>query len=305
MGFCASATLLAGCGGLEATPAGFAAMPQRAGAGTALLYVANNFKGDDRVSILSFPDGKRVATITGIGYVFGPCADGAGNVWVPTYQNYHKGGSIVYEYAHGGTKPIAQIQMTRHQSARGCAVDPVTGNLAVLGNDSIEVFRGAVQGKPIDYSLRYVTPLACTYDGDGNLFFDGLQGSTSFFLLAELTKGQKKFEFLQLHKRVGFPSGIVWDGQYVAIATGGNGMKSVIYRFTVSGKTAEVVQTVHPKGLFYQPWIAVYGDRVVGTTNPGGDRIRLWPYPTGGASVGKIPGLFKVTGLAISVGKRP
>ncbi|MFZ0030957.1 MAG: hypothetical protein WAK84_03695 [Candidatus Cybelea sp.] len=119
--------------------------------------------------------------------------------------------------------------------------------------------------------------MACAYDGQGNLFVDSMQGSSAIFLLYELRKDGKTFSRITLDKWVGFSGGLEWDGQYVAMATGGNGLKPVIYRFTVSGTKGTVVQAVHPDGLKYQAWFAVAGGDIVGTSGLYGPKIRLWP----------------------------
>jgi len=265
----------------------------------ALLYVASTSgRYRSSIGILSFPAGTPVGKISLKSYVSGVCADSSGNVWLTTYAD---SAWTVYEYAHGGTKPISEIKPARRHAARGCAVDPTTGDLATLDDEGVEIFRGAKQGKAIDYSLGYVTPIACTFDSKGNLFIDGIQGSTTFFLIEELAKGSSKFEYLSLDSRYGFPAGIAWDGTYVAIATGGNGLKPVIYRFVVSGKTAKVVQSVHPDGLYYQPWIAINDGKVAGTARRGGHHVDIWTYPAGGEPIEKPSEKFKTTGLTISV----
>lgn len=84
------------------------------------------------------------------------------------------------------------------------------------------------------------------------------------------------------------------------MATGGNGLKPVIYRFTVSGTKGTVVQAVHPDGLKYQAWFAVAGGDIVGTSGLYGPKIRLWPYPGGGKWIWELDGSFETQGMAIA-----
>ncbi|MBV8530326.1 MAG: hypothetical protein JO104_03340 [Candidatus Eremiobacteraeota bacterium] len=144
---------------------------------------------------------------------------------------------------------------------------------------------------------------ACAYDGHGNLFVDGMKAiSTSrvVFVLYELPKGGKSFSPITLDKRVGFAGGLQWDGQYVAVATGGSGIKPVIYRFRVSRSKGTVVSAVHPKGLNYEAWFAVADGRIIGTSGLYGPRVRLWPYPAGGKWLWEMRG-FQTQGMAIAI----
>ena len=58
----------------------------------------------------------------------GDCTDANGNVFISNDDN-------VFEYAHGGTEPIATLDLPG-SNAIGCSVDPTTGNLAVVFSGS-------------------------------------------------------------------------------------------------------------------------------------------------------------------------
>jgi hypothetical protein len=40
---------------------------------------------------------------------FGECSDSAGDVFVAAYANSSMNSSTIYEYAHGGTSPVATL----------------------------------------------------------------------------------------------------------------------------------------------------------------------------------------------------
>lgn len=92
---------------------------------------------------------------------------------------------------------------------------------------------------------------------------------------------------------------IQWDGQDLALVTGGNGVKPVLYRFTVSGGKGVVVQSVHLNGLSYDAWFAIGDGRIVGTSRVYGTKIRYWPYPGGGGWTTELTS-SNVEGMAIA-----
>src|ERR1700722_18840455 len=70
------------------------------------------------------------------------CADPAGNVWIDANYN---GKIAMYEFAHDGTGPIAQLD---ESGGENCAVDPKSGDLAVVHwgyptGAYVDVFRNA------------------------------------------------------------------------------------------------------------------------------------------------------------------
>jgi hypothetical protein len=126
---------LVGCGASQ-PPIASGAMPQSRRIGTNasrggswmlaeaksedLLYASRYSAG---ISVYSYPSGQKVGQLNGIANIRGLCPDADGNVYVTSEPG------AVYEYAHGGSKPINTL--TDPGSAYGCAVDPRTGDLAV------------------------------------------------------------------------------------------------------------------------------------------------------------------------------
>jgi hypothetical protein len=131
-----------------------------------LLYVAGSQNGQNGSAyVYTYPQGRLVGTLTGFAEPFGECTDSAGNVFIVAYSNGSTSASTIYEYAHGGTKPIATL--SDPDVAVGCAVDPTTGNLAASGN-GVAIFKNAT-GNPAYYSSGYHF-YYCGYDERGNLY---------------------------------------------------------------------------------------------------------------------------------------
>ncbi len=299
----AAAALLGGCGGPLA-PQSFApshtlSPARHATKNSGWLYVADDAFSVGIVYIFGYadPNGSQVKAITRIGNVYGPCADSGGHVWVPAER---QGRPFVVEFAAGTTKRIGKLDLPKGSGLGECAVDPVTGNLAVVGTNSVNVFAEA-KGRSTKHSLAHVSVTACAYDDQGNLFVDGMKPistSQEAFVLYQLPKGGKTFSAIALDKRTGVAGGLEWDGQYVAVATGGNGVKPVIYRLSISGSKGTVVQSVHPRGLNFQAWFAVANGQMIGTSGIYAPRVRDWPYPAGGGWTWEI-GRLQTRGLAI------
>jgi hypothetical protein len=274
---CAAATLPAG------SPATGAARLGPASKQSALLY-AFTIQGD--AFIFSYPHGGLVKhfNVPGVAVgVWGVCADNSGDVFVTAEQSSTS--SQIYEYAHGGTAPIATLPDDGFAAA-GCSSDPTTGDLAVTnfdeaspGGANVAIYRNA-RGTPHRYVDPKMSVAYCGYDDDGNLFVDG----SGDYQLAELTKGSRRFKNISLNEALVRPGGIAWDGTDVAIEYGGYARKlSAIDRVRVSGIAGTVVGTTHLKGLANRGvtfWID--GGKIVTVGGQQVDRVGLWEYPAGG-----------------------
>lgn len=291
-----AAVWLAGCGGTVAAtgvpPAVMSAANtrgERAASGD-LLYVQSDESGES-VDILTYPQGKLVKGISGIGAVWGMCADTKGNVWVVVLDD------TVYEFSHGGTSPIAQVTVPNTWLATGCAVDPKTGDLAVINSGgpygaSVDVW-SSNQGSPTINPTPF-SPWAVTYDGSGDLFADGSTtiSSDDVFRLGELAGGQSAFQALQLDKAADWPGGLQWDGKHLVLGTGGRSLTQRTYQIAVSGSTATVVRTLHFAHMAKQPWMAfIHGDTIIsdeGTHQ--GSQLAFWHYPKHGKAYKVLSG---------------
>ncbi|HVR45637.1 MAG TPA: hypothetical protein VMT95_03180 [Candidatus Binatia bacterium] len=278
-GVLATVAVLSGCGGaqpplgapgaMHADHNGSRMRPNLSGQD--LLYVTDG----EIVKIYTYPRGKFVAPLGNFGSVYGMCSDAAGDVFIPEYfQNE------ILEYAHGGSSPIATIN-TIYDFPSGCSIDPTTGNLATATYSKLEVFRPSPSGWSLpttytDSDLGLIN--FCAYDGSGNLFVDGNDGS---YQLAELPAGSSTFTNITLGKSINKPSDLMWDGHDIAIASGRFTGKfpAPIYQFSISGSYGDLVHLTllfRAGGQLHQFWIQ--GDKIIGT-HDGGEAI--WNYPKG------------------------
>lgn len=307
-----AAALFAGCGG-SAPPMGapgavaqsrtIAAHADRGGSwmppgdkSQALIYASGGCGG---ACVLSYPEGKLLGSVSISGAVQGTCSDNKGNVFITNDTD-------VLEFAHGGTSPIATLNLPG-SAATGCAVDATTGNLAVVFNASgvgIGIFPHAT-GPPTVYGAG-LFPVYCGYDDNGNLFASGY-GNSSTPGMSELAKGSSGFSVLSVEGALGEPGQMQWDGSQMTYESRTKGNIKIL-RLRVSGSRAKVIGTTRLKGSTgqaYQSWL--YGNAAV---VPFGDHgqyahfVGIWRYPDGGKHLRKIKHLGKLAafyGVTISV----
>jgi hypothetical protein len=227
------------------------------------------------VLALSYPSGKLVGTLSGVEYPIGVCSDSSGNVFVTAYYTQD-----VVEYAHGGTTPIARLPDFGYHP-RGCAVDPMTGNLAVANtagmdgsSGNVAIYTGAT-GKPVYYAVPGVTDYSwCAYDGRGNLFVNGSA-------LVELRAGSQSLEAIPL--AVG-GQGVQWDGKDLAMI---DPSSKALYRISVTGSSGSVVRTMHFRGLIFEigsDFVLDDGKAIVPFASNRDNLVKLgfWKYPRSG-----------------------
>jgi hypothetical protein len=247
-----------------------------------LLYVANVYT----ITVYSYPKGKLVGTLSNFYKPYGECVDKSGNVYI-TDSAFGK----IYEYAHGGTTPIHTLKDPSYQPY-GCAVDSVTGNLAVANysdnsarEGNVVVYRKA-RGFPrsfIGYGMYYYYYLG--YDAKGNLYVDGLNYGGFGFVFGELRKGGGQINPLLLPNTVAFPGGIEWDGKYLAVGDAGTS----IYQYSFSGSKATLKGTTSLTGAGTMGQFGISGSTVV-TPNQffSSSGVLVFPYPAGGAATQTI-----------------
>lgn len=306
-----------GCSG--PTASGLSASPQRPSSfhriirpnavhkRTDLVYVSDSLSN---VYIYSYPSGELVDKITGLNGPAGECVDRSGDVWVAL-----TGSNEIVEYAHGATEPISTL--SDPGSPIGCAVDPVTGNLAVTGS-TIEIYPLA-QGSPTSYSSSdFEGYYYCTYDGSGNLFAESPHQTG---MIAELAYGGSALQPVTLSENVS-PSSMQWDGSYISIIGelpssihvdhGGGGAKGPVhvYRIAVSGSAGTIVSASSLKspdgkhvGDLVQYWIT--GAAIIGPGfyAQGKEGLLTWRYPRGGDAIQKLSAPWGPWGVALSPGQ--
>jgi hypothetical protein len=231
------------------------------------------------VTVYSYPDGKLLQTLRGLGGPAAPCVDANGDVYVPDLVL-----DQVFEYAHGGTKPIAKLKAAALDPG-GCSVDPLTGNLAVAslgfgsGNPgNVAIYAGG-RGKPVVYRARGILSyFRCGYDDKGNLFVDGLNNS-DHFELAELPKGSKTFTNITLNQKIGWPGSVQWNAGELVVS----GQLNKVYAFGISGSIGTLKHTTRLDGPKFVIGFWIQGQTILAATE-GGNRqtLNYYSYPSGG-----------------------
>lgn len=279
LSICFAASALASCASPSSpatslAPAGHSSerswmLPEASG--DTLLYVTDRFED---VSVVSYPSGKVVGSLTGVERPIGVCADANGNVFVTAYY-----AQAVFEYAHGGTTPIARLADFGYHPS-GCAVDPQSGNLAVANSamdgsgGNVAIYNGAM-GNPTYYSSSGVNSFSwCAYDDGGTLFVNGS-------VLAQLRPGSGTLTPISLNVR---GDGLQWDGTYLAII---DQASKALYRISINGSAGTVAGTMRFKGLIFgvgSDFVINDGKAVVPFSNFHGDltKVGLWKYPRSG-----------------------
>jgi DNA-binding beta-propeller fold protein YncE len=306
----AFAVALAGCSALQPQAVSVAgSQPRSATSSGSLLYASDWQTGS--IYFFNYPGGTLAGTIADDLSPLGLCSDANGNVWV---ANFGAGSNQLVEYAHGGTTPIATLDDPGEQP-RGCSVDPTTGNLAVAnGNPGSVVIYPQASGIPQSYDPQLVYPVACTYDGEGNLFVDGYHlRHGDQFALSELPVGGGVFKKIRIKDQLGLPGNIAWDGTYhdgTELAIGDYQSPSVIYVLDVKrrlpqGNLETTISLDGPKrdaAEGVQFWI---GDGTL--IMPFGlqkkiDEIGMWSFPAGGAYQSELSGFgaAELYGVTIS-----
>ena len=264
-----------------------------------LLYVSDYATND--VYAYSYPQGKLSGVLEGIlkesPLQAALCADAKGDVFVPNSSN-----STLLEYAHGSTKLVATLQ-DPDELPYGCAVDPRTGDLAVVNYESyigpggLAVYAHA-NGLPRIYVYGFAYKFYFdAYDAQGNLFVDAVQDEPSEpFALLELPEGSHSLKLMSLDETFSVPAGVAWDGKYVDV---GDSQTSVVYRFAIAGLVGtKVGATPLGAGRDVEQFL-VDGNRLVGANFHGGS-VAFWEYPAGGAPTEKLRGFGRPFGVALS-----
>lgn len=284
-GLCAM--ILTGCSGAQdgaVTPvtASQSRMHRASGSSGDLIYVSAT-----QTYILSYADGSIQGTLPQSGGAAGLCSDAQGNVFLPTP-------SVIYEYAHGGTTPINELEDPYRPGA--CSIDPSTGDLAVCNASSgdsnqpgnLAVFKGA-SGSPKFYTTPKLSHYySCAYDGSGNLFIGGTKSGNAFHF-AERSTGSSQIEMLKLDRKVLSVGRMQWDGKRLAIAVNNANM---LYRVSISGSNATVTGVTKLYGVRTTGnlnfWIQ--GSTILTSAGPHSGSVGIWRYPRGG----KLQSLYHV-----------
>ena len=259
-----------------------------------LLYIANtgggvygNPYGD--VSVYTYPQGKLVGILKGFNRPNGLCIDKAGDVFVANF-----GGETIIEYAHGGKTPIAAL--ADDGTPHGCAIDPMTGDLAVTNScdgpegscypsGTVLIYMKA-KGRPKAFTDPFTAQMFyCVYDKAGNLFVNGGSAFRIPISFAELPERGATFRKIKL-TLVGSPGGLQWTDTHLAV---GRADGNAIYQYDINGDHARRVHATRLKGI--QNGSGTNQFLIIGTTviapvvnsikYPNGF-VEFFKYPAGG-----------------------
>ena len=307
---CLTLALLTGCGSSQvaiATPPGNAQItgdsPDRPwispeANGEDLLYVAT---GSD-VYILSYPSGNLVGDLHAPGY--GLCSDKNGDVFVLGV------GYTIVEYAHGTTSPLQVLD--DGDIPVGCAVDPISGNLAVTNESSasggVLIYPNA-QEPARGYGDSEIAVFGlCGYDNDGNLFFAGKTFFDGSGYLAELPRNGDTIKNFKLGPKLYALGSVQWDGSHITLS---NPSTDEIFRLSLGKSSVKIAGVTHLRAWqahpsnslpYVQTWIQ--DGAFLGQTTTHAE-VGVWSYPAGGIPAQVISGFTSgsatISGITISV----
>jgi hypothetical protein len=262
----------------------------------ALLYVSGRDAHD--VTMYTYPKLQFVARLAAGRYPMGICVDSrTQNIWVVSQTDGNA--ADLLQFTHGQVKPARTIKSD--SSAEACAVDPLTGNLAVAVTNFSEdagtllVYKHST-GKPLSYNVKGIwLYLFVGYDSKGTLYVDGTPGDSSMPVrIAQLSPGAKKLRLVRLDRKLFYPGNVQYDGTNLAI---GQERRPTIYRINGS----RIVGTVALNGACFVQQFYIYGNRVIVPNICGSEpSINIYAYPAGGNPLRTFNPLFAAFGAAIS-----
>jgi hypothetical protein len=239
----------------------------------ALLYVT----GGADVDVFQWPTLRTAGVLTGFQQTTGACVDAAGDVWIADAY-----AQKLYEYAHGGTTPIATLDDAA-SFPNGCAVDKRNGNLVAgneynnnVGHGSITLYRRAAGEGTIYYDSSLDDVFSLDYAPNGNLYLDGWTGYS--FGMQKFVR--KQFEnFTIKGTTIGYPGGVqYWKNQLTVADAGTVYTTATIYRINKYGKVlgqtsmGQAHQSYQYQIINGKVICACFEDR----------NVQIYPYPSGG-----------------------
>jgi len=272
-----------------------------------LVYVSH--REDGSVYAYTYPGGKLEGQLLDV-RANGLCSDRYGDVFVLESNQ-------ILKYAHGDARPIATFRNFLGVSFQFCAVDPVTGNLAVSGGSypqtAVAIYTDASTApkiyRPGKLNGGY---WSCTYDDEGNLLVEGSTRTRSAggaVNLVELAAGSAQFRNVAWNGAApGRLGSIQWDGEYVAAESpAGSSASPAIFRYAVSAGRATFVgetplrATANP----IQFWIHD-GNVIVPNAGPSAAAgVLFYGYPAGGSPTKIVKDALDPQTATVSIGAQP
>lgn len=263
----------------------------------ALLFVSDSTAAV--VYIYQLSTLKVVNTVTGLTDPQGECSDTKGDIWVTD-----AGVDSIYELSHQGR---LENTLTGTAYPVGCAWDPASGNLAVMGlfgsgsgsgsHGAVTIYPKRAGRSPHQYQNpnQYYYNFG-GYDTNGDLFFDGRSVSGAF-MLSELPKGAKKALTIAIQGgTIYYPGMVQWDTTNKELivgdqSCGGAYTASCLYAIQIANHTGTVESTINLQnssgaqicdliqGVIYKGQFAGSDNDICGSSP---STTYVWPYPAGG-----------------------
>jgi hypothetical protein len=270
-----------------------------------LLYISDFYNFD--VYIYSVPSLKMVGKLTGFFEPEGECSDAHGNVWIADtgYQQ-------MLEFKPGDKTAIGKLVDPLGYPV-ACAIDAVTGNLAVAnifgvsGSGGILIYKNAT-GTPTFYAnpnqFYYYFD---GYDAKGNLYASGMT-SKKVYTLSSLRLGKKTMSSLSIHGgTLYFPGTVLWTGSTLVLGDQqcSGGSSSCLYQASVSGTTVSLTKRIPLTGSCDVAQVALQSKQLFGgnyeyCTHVKSSTVNRWAYPKGGKPLQSVTGDYDPIGAAIS-----
>lgn len=272
--------------------------------GGPLAFVSDS--GAGKMDIFSLPDFKRKGALTEL--TGGECSDGV-NVWVVN------GIEAALELSPRG-KVVATIKDAYGNS---CAVDPKTGDLAVLSVSGGIYLYSCTKCKPKVLTIPYFDFYYFGgYDSAGDIFVDGLDKTSGKFVLGEVPAGDTTGYIIPIggSSTIYFPGFVEWyeSGSYLAVGDQlcGDTTAACVYHVQISGSKGTIIgKTTLLLSSGGQVCDMVQGalDPIHGKYLVGGDyeycgrtgsSVNRWLYPAGGMPTNSYTkGISEPTAVAI------
>lgn len=274
-----------------------------------LIYVSTfPFLRQNAVEVFSWRHQEFVGWLTNFVAPQRLCSDKAGDVFIPD-----AGTAQIFEYAHGGTSPIATIDDSGNEP-HACAVDRASGDLAVADSGGVAIYQNASGTPKRHIDTHFASYGFCGYDDAGNLFVDGTNHA-DHFRFDELPKGSKFLTNIALNEQIHRAGSVQWDGKYIAI---GDESGDLVNQFEIAGSTGSLKGIVNldgGDGPVRQFWITTFSK---GRINPQTTQIvaaqfhfthhagliGIWDYPAGGIMPKHVIDIGHPLGVTVSLAPR-
>lgn len=265
-----------------------------------LLYVTN---GNGNVTVYRYWKQTLIGVLTNFTQPMGECVDSQQNIYITDHATKQ-----ILEFAHGATKPMKTFDDSP-DAPYACAVDPLTGNLAVANDNgpsqqgNLTVWLPGSSAHTTFTDSKIGRFRGCAYDNHGTLMV------TSGSAFAWLPKGADSLIDIAVPGRQwNNVQGIQWDGKFFVIDDSSAIRISLIHgQAYYVGLSSLSYGSAHSSGPFwiYNNESSQQGTQIVGAARESSRGwVMFWHYPAGGNPVYELThGVDAPFGVAVSLKK--